>query len=81
MARTAKPSDPTDREIYDTHRRYIAVMEGARLAEISAETKAHYLRILQSLTEKLAMPGKPLSEVVGEMMAEAAPLLFQAMQR
>jgi hypothetical protein len=26
------------------------------------------------------VPGKPLSEIVGEMMSEAAPLLFQAMQ-
>jgi hypothetical protein len=56
-------------------------MEGARLEEISDETKAHYLRVLRSLTDKLAVLGKPLSEVVGEMMTEAAPLLFQAMQR
>ncbi|MBE3603997.1 hypothetical protein IMX07_10215 [bacterium] len=81
MPRTAKPADPTDREIYEIHRRYIAVMEGERLAAISDETKAHYLRVLRSLTEKLAVPGKPLSEIVGEMMSEAAPLLFQAMQR
>jgi len=56
-------------------------MEGDRLASISDETKTHYLRVLKTLTEKLAVPGKPLSEVVGEMMAEAATLLFQAMQR
>ncbi len=81
MPRTAKPADPTDREIYEIHRRFIAVMEGERLSSISDETKAHYLRVLRSLTEKLAVPGKPLSEIVGEMMSEAAPLLFQAMQR
>lgn len=74
-------ADPTDREIYDIHRRYIRVMERERLAVISPDMKGHYLRILTTLTEKLAIPGKPLSEVIGEVMTEAAPLLFQAMQR
>jgi hypothetical protein len=76
-----KPVKSLDDEIYEVHRRYIEVMEGGRLDGISDETKAHYLRVLRSLTDKLAVPGKPLSEVVGEMMTEAAPLLFQAMQR
>jgi len=70
-----------DKEIYEVHRRYIQVMENERLAAISDETKTHYLRVLKSLTDKLAIPGKPLSEVVGEIMSEAAPLLFQTMQR
>lgn len=73
-------ADPTDREIYDIHRRYIRVMERERLAVISPDMKGHYLRVLTTLTEKLAIPGKPLSEVIGEVMTEAAPLLFQAMQ-
>jgi hypothetical protein len=30
---------------------------------------------------KLAMPSKPLNEILGEMMAEAGPMIFQAMQR
>jgi hypothetical protein len=81
MARAPKFTNPVDQEIHEIHLRYIEVMEGERLASISDETKAHYLRILTTLTEKLAVAGKPLSEVVGEMMAEAAPLLFQAMQR
>ena len=80
MARAAKFNDPRDREIFDAHRRYIETME-ARLDTISDDTKVHYLKVLVSLTEKLAIPGKPLSEIVGEMMSEAAPLLFQAMQR
>ena len=74
-------SDPVDREIYDVHRRFVEVMETERLATISAETKDHYLRIMRSLAEKLAVPAKPLTEIVGEIMSEAAPLLFQAMQR
>jgi hypothetical protein len=81
MARAPKFTNPKDQEIHEIHLRYIEVMEGERLASISDETKSHYLRVLKTLTEKLAVPGKPLSEVVGEMMAEAAPLLFQAMQR
>jgi hypothetical protein len=81
MARSNKFSNPMDKEIYEVHRRYSQVMENERLAVISDETKTHYLRVLKSLTDKLAIPGKPLSEVIGEMMSEAAPLLFQSMQR
>ncbi|MGH7840884.1 MAG: hypothetical protein ACREQT_05115 [Candidatus Binataceae bacterium] len=80
MAHASGFSDPQDQAIFDVHRRYLEVMEG-RLETISADSKAHYLRILTSLTEKLAIPSKPLSEIVGEMMSEAAPLLFQTMQR
>jgi hypothetical protein len=74
-------SDPVDREIYEAHRRFVEVMEAERLATISAGTKEQYLRIMKSLAEKLAIPSKPLSEIVGEVMSESAPLLFQAMQR
>jgi hypothetical protein len=84
MARESKSenpfTNPLDREIYEAHRRYVAVME-ARLPTISDESKGHYTKILQSLADKLAVPGKPLSEIVSEMMSEAAPLLFQTMQR
>jgi hypothetical protein len=80
MARAVKFTNPRDEEIFEAHRKYIETME-ARLEMISDDTKGHYLRVLVSLTEKLAIPSKPLSEIVGEMMSEAAPLLFQAMQR
>jgi hypothetical protein len=79
MAHADKFNNPKDQEIYEIHRRYIDVME-RRLVDISDESKVHYLKVLKSLTEKLAVPGKPLSEIVGEMMSEAAPLLFMAMQ-
>jgi hypothetical protein len=79
MARADKFNNPKDQEIYEIHRRYIDVME-RRLVDITDESKVHYLKVLKSLTEKLAVPGKPLSEIVGEMMSEAAPLLFMAMQ-
>ncbi|MGH8011757.1 MAG: hypothetical protein ACREQ4_04570 [Candidatus Binataceae bacterium] len=75
-----RSDNPRDEEIYAIHRRYVEVME-ERLATISDDTKDNYLRVMRVLTEKLAIAGKPLSEIVGEIMAEAAPLLFQAMQR
>ena len=79
MARV-KFTNARDREIAEAHRKYVETME-ARLDAITDDTKDHYLKVLVSLTDKLAVPGKPLSEIVTEMMAEAAPLLFQAMQR
>jgi len=81
MARSKKFTDPTDIAIVEVHRRYVEVMETVRLETISPETKQRYLAVITALTEKLAMPSKPLSEVVGEIMTEAGPLIFQAMQR
>lgn len=72
---------PHDLEIFEVHRRFIEVMEGDRLLTISAETRGHYLTVMRSLTAKLSVPGKPLSEILSEMMSEAAPLIFQVMQR
>jgi len=79
MARAVQSNNPQHTEIIEAHRKYIETME-ARLDTIGGDAKAQYLRVLLSLTAKLAVPGKPLSEIVGEMMSEAAPLLFQAMQ-
>jgi hypothetical protein len=82
MARTrTKLSNPTDQAIVEVHRRFVEVMESVRLESISGETKERYLAVMTSLTEKLAVPSKPLSEIVSEIMAEAAPFLFQAMRR
>jgi hypothetical protein len=80
MAQANKLSNPKDLEIQDLHRRYVAAMED-RLPTISDETKAHYAAVLTSLTRHLETPGKPLSEIVSEVMSDAAPLLFRAMQR
>ncbi|HKN01815.1 MAG TPA: hypothetical protein VJX23_14970 [Candidatus Binataceae bacterium] len=81
MARAKKFTHPTDIAICEAHRRYVEVMETVRLDAISVETKERYLAVISSLTDKLAMPSKPLSEIVGEIMSEAAPFLFQSMQR
>ena len=81
MARQKKFTDPVDIEIVEIHRRFVEVMEEVRLETIQPEFKERYLVIMRSLTEKLALPSKPLHEVVGELMAEAGPILFQVMQR
>ncbi len=80
MARQHKFSDPRDKQIYDAHRRFLMVMEEQRLVTMNEQTKNSYLAVLTSVTDKLEAPGKPLSEVVRELMAEAAPFLFQTMQ-
>lgn len=79
MARERKPTDPQERAIFELHRRYIEVME-QRLTTVEERTRSSYIAVMTSLTEKLAVPGKPLSEIVREVMAEAGPILFQVMQ-
>jgi hypothetical protein len=81
MARQKKFTHPTDIAIVEIHRRFVAVMEDVRLESIPPDMKERYLAIMTALTEKLAMPSKPLAEIVGEIMAEAGPIIFQAMQR
>jgi len=81
VAPKKKFTDPIDIEIVEVQHRFVEVMETVRLETISPEMKQHYLAVMKSLTEKLAMPSKPLSEILGEMMAEAGPMIFQAMQR
>ena len=81
MARKKKFTDPIDIEIIEVHARFVEVMESVRLETINPEMKLGYLTIMKTLTEKLAMPSKPLHEIMGEIMADAGPLIFQAMQR
>jgi hypothetical protein len=80
MARAKKFTDPTDIAIVDIHRRFVAAMENIRLEQMSPEMKQRYLTVMKSLTEKLELPSKPLPEILGEVMSEAGPLIFQAMQ-
>jgi hypothetical protein len=81
VAHKKKFTDLLDLEIVEVQRRFVEVMENVRLETISPEMKQNYLAVMKSLTEKLAMPSKPLHEILGEMMTEAGPLIFQAMQR
>jgi hypothetical protein len=77
MPRQKKFSDPMDHEIYLAHRRYVQVMEEQRLSTIAADSKTHYLAMLKSMTDKLEVPGKPLSEIMREVIAEAMPIILQ----
>jgi hypothetical protein len=79
MARERKPTDPQALAIFELHRRYIELME-QRLTTVEERTRTGYIAVISSLTEKLEVPGKPLSEIVREVMAEAGPILFQVMQ-
>jgi hypothetical protein len=81
MPRAKKFTDPTDIEIVEIHRRFVGAMENIRLETMTSEMKQRYLMVMKSITEKLEMPSKPLPEILGEMMAEAGPLIFHAMQR
>ncbi|HXW83377.1 MAG TPA: hypothetical protein VEJ86_03160 [Candidatus Binataceae bacterium] len=81
MPRASKFTDPTDEAICEVNRRFVEVMETIRLETLSADTKERYLKIMTKLTEQLAIPAKPLHEIIGEIMAEAGPMLFQLMQR
>jgi hypothetical protein len=81
VARKKKFTDPIDIEIVEVHIRFVEVMENVRLETISPEMKLGYLTIMKTLTEKLAMPSKPLHEIMGEIMADAGPMIFQAMQK
>ena len=81
MPRAKKFTDRTDLEIVDIHGRFTAAMENIRLEQMSPEMKQRYLTVMKSLTEKLELPSKPLPEILGEVMSEAGPIIFQAMQR
>jgi hypothetical protein len=81
VASKKKFTDPVDLEIIEVQQRFVYVMENVRLETMSPEMKQHYLMVMKSITEKLEMPSKPLNEILGEMMAEAGPMIFQAMQR
>jgi hypothetical protein len=76
-----KFTDPVDLEIIEVQQRFVYVMENVRLETMTPQMKQHYLAVMKSITEKLEMPSKPLNEILGEMMAEAGPMIFQAMQQ
>jgi len=68
-----------DRQIAATHRRFVKAMDG-RLDGMSAETKERYFAILSMLVGKLETAGKPLREIMQELMTEAMSLVLQEMQ-
>ena len=69
-----------DRQIVATHRRFVKAMDG-RLGTMSAETKERYFAVLSTLVQKLETNGKPLRDIMQEMMADALGLILQEMQQ
>ena len=68
-----------DRQIIATHRRFVKAMDG-RLDSMSFESKERYFAVLATLVEKLETNGKPMREIMQEMMTEAASVILQEMQ-
>ncbi len=67
-----------EEQIRMTHERFTSAMN-ARLPAMTAEQKERYFAVLSTLVGHLEDAEKPLKAVLQEMMAEAAPYLFQEM--
>jgi hypothetical protein len=67
-----------DRQIVATHRRFVKAMDG-RLPDMGADTKERYFAVLSVLVAKLEDAGKPLKEVMQEMVSEAGHMILQEM--
>ena len=68
-----------DRQIVTTHRRFVKAMDG-RLADMSVDSKERYFGVLASLVEKLETNGKPMRDIMREMVAEAGSVILLEMQ-
>lgn len=68
-----------DRQIVSTHRRFVKAMD-TRLGSMSFDTKERYFAVLSALVGKLETSDKPLRDVMQEMLAEAASVIFQELQ-
>ena len=68
-----------NRQIVATHRRFVKAMDG-RLDSMSFDSKERYFAVLSTLVDKLETNGKPMREIMQEMMTEAASVIFQELQ-
>lgn len=64
-----------DGQLRMAHDRFLAAMN-ARLPTMELEQKERYFAVLSKLVPKLETPGKPLREILQEMMTEAATHLL-----
>ena len=76
MASNSRLSKGLDSDIRAVHLRFTAAME-SRLPAMSVDTKERYFGVVSALVSKLEDAGKPLRQVLQEIMAEAAGMLFQ----
>lgn len=65
-----------DSDISMVHQRFLVAMEG-RLPDMNLEMKERYFAMLSNLVSKLEVQEKSLRDVLREMMAESAHLLFR----
>jgi hypothetical protein len=65
-----------ERQLRMTHDRFVVAMN-ARLPGMDLGQKERYFAVLSTLVGKLETAEKPLRDVLQEMMAEAAGLVFQ----
>jgi hypothetical protein len=63
-----------------THERFCVAME-ARLPGLEADTVERYFGLLSSLVQKLEDSERELGQILQDMMAEAAGLIMQEMQK
>lgn len=54
-------------------------MDG-RLDSMTFDSKERYFAVLSTLVTKLETNGKPMREIMQEMMTEAASVIFQELQ-
>jgi hypothetical protein len=73
-------ADPLDAEIHLMHTRFVRAMT-KRLPAIPTESRERYFGVLSLLVGKLETDAKPMREILQEMMAEAATVILQEMQR
>ncbi len=69
-----------ENQVRMTHDRFVDAMN-ARLPTMTFEQKERYFAVLSGLVGRLEDADKSLKTVLQEMMAEAAPYLFQEINR
>jgi hypothetical protein len=72
--------DALESDIRMTHERFCVAME-ARLPGLEADTVERYFGLLSSLVQKLEDSERELGQILQDMMAEAAGLIMQEMQK
>jgi hypothetical protein len=69
-----------DAEIHTMHERFVIAMTH-RLPGLPLDSKERYFGLLSLLVGKLETDEKALREILQEMMAEAATVILQELQR
>ncbi len=68
-------SKDLDRQILETHERFAQVI-ARRLPAMSLEQKERYFALLSLVVNKLDDAGKPMKQVLQELVGEALPIVM-----